>query len=115
MRSSPGLQIVQPHVLLATSREVVRSGPDVYRGLMAAAVVEAPLPTQLPSSVADRSTRPGDEQLPLLMTRRATLGWVLCRAVAAEPGRASGTAFRSRGCRLVEDRRLMPDHRHPTR
>jgi 2-polyprenyl-6-methoxyphenol hydroxylase-like FAD-dependent oxidoreductase len=80
-------QIVQPHVLLATFRAVLRERlPDVYRGLMAAGVVEAPLLTQLPSFVADRTMRPGDEQLPLLMTRRATLDWVLGRAAAAEPG-----------------------------
>ena len=80
-------QIVQPHVLLATFRDVLRERlPDVYRGLMAAGVVEAPLLTQLPSSVADRSEMLGDEQLPLLMTRRATLDWVLGRAAAAEPG-----------------------------
>ena len=80
-------QIVQPHVLLATCRDLLRERlPDVYAGLLSAGVVEAPLASQFPPSLADRAPRPGDERLPLLMTRRATVDWVLGRVAAAEPG-----------------------------
>ncbi|HEY2205626.1 MAG TPA: hypothetical protein VGH99_14230 [Pseudonocardia sp.] len=80
-------QIVQPHVLLATFREILRDRlPDVYRALLDAGVVEAPLVTQMPPTLLDRSAEPGDDRLTLLMTRRATVDWVLGRAAAAEPG-----------------------------
>ena len=40
----------------------------------------------MPSTLADRTPAPGDDRLVLLMTRRATVDWVLGRAAAAEPG-----------------------------
>jgi len=80
-------QIVQPHVVLSLCRELLLDRlPDVYASLIAAGVVEAPLSTQMPPSLPDRSTWPGDERLALLMTRRSTLDWVLRRAVAAQAG-----------------------------
>lgn len=80
-------QIVQPHVLLATCRTLLRDHlPDVYGGLLAAGVVEAPISTQMPPTLADRTPRPGDEDLTVLATRRSTVDWVLRRAAAAEPG-----------------------------
>jgi 2-polyprenyl-6-methoxyphenol hydroxylase-like FAD-dependent oxidoreductase len=79
-------QIVQPHVMLATFRHLMLERlPDVYQELMAAGAVDAPLLSQLPPSVDDRSPRPEDDQLTLLMTRRATVDWVLGRAAAVEP------------------------------
>lgn len=79
--------IVQPHVLLATFRELLSTRlPDVYAGLLDAGVVDADLQTQMPPTLHDRSSRPGDELLRPLMTRRATLDWVLGRMAAAEPG-----------------------------
>ncbi|OZM81325.1 NAD(P)/FAD-dependent oxidoreductase [Pseudonocardia sp. MH-G8] len=79
--------IVAPHVVLATFREVLRERlPDVYAGLLAAGVVEAPLVTQMPPSLTDRATLVGDDRLPLLVTRRSTVDWVLGRAAATEPG-----------------------------
>jgi hypothetical protein len=59
--------------------------PDVYDGLLEAGVVEAPLATQMPPTLTDRSPRPGDARLTLLLTRRSTVDWVLLRAVCAEP------------------------------
>src|SRR5689334_20035528 len=53
-------QIVQPHILMATFREVLRQRlPDVYEELLAAGVVEAPLASQMPPSLADTDPMPG--------------------------------------------------------
>lgn len=80
-------QIVQPHIVMARCRELLLQWlPDVYGALIAAGVTEAPVWTQMPDSLSDHSTWPGDEQLTMLMTRRSTLDWVLQRAVLAEPG-----------------------------
>ena len=80
-------QIVQPHVVLSLCRELLRQRlPEVYDGLIAAGVAEASLSSQMPPSLADRTGRPGDEQLTMLMTRRSTLDWVLRRAAVAQPG-----------------------------
>ncbi len=79
-------QIVQPHIIMARFRELLRQRlPDVYDGLLAAGVVEAPLSTQMPASLSDKLAWPGDERLTPLMTRRSTVDWVLQRAVLAEP------------------------------
>ncbi|MDQ4115997.1 MAG: FAD-dependent monooxygenase [Actinomycetota bacterium] len=80
-------QILQPHVLLATFRRLLRERlPDVYGGLLDAGVADAPLDTQMPPTLTDRAPAPGDEWLRPLMSRRATVDWVLARAAAAEPG-----------------------------
>jgi 2-polyprenyl-6-methoxyphenol hydroxylase-like FAD-dependent oxidoreductase len=79
-------QIVQPHIVMARCRQLlIDQLPDVYDGLLAAGVAEAPLWTQMPESLSDTSARPGDEQLTPMMTRRSTVDWVLQRAAAAEP------------------------------
>jgi hypothetical protein len=54
-------------------------------GLLAAGVAEAPLRTQMPDTLADTASQPGDEQLMPVMTRRSTVDWVLRRAAEAEP------------------------------
>ncbi|HEU0240860.1 MAG TPA: tryptophan 7-halogenase [Micromonosporaceae bacterium] len=80
-------QIVQPHVVLSLCRELMLERlPDVYDDLVAAGVAQAPLSTQMAPSLPDRSGWPGDERLTLLMTRRATLDWVLRRAAAEQSG-----------------------------
>ena len=80
-------QIVQPHNIMARCRELlVQRLPDVYDGLLAAGVAEAPLWMQMPASLADTAARPGDERLTTLMTRRSTVDWVLQRTARAEPG-----------------------------
>ncbi|MFY9932505.1 MAG: hypothetical protein WAK82_31350 [Streptosporangiaceae bacterium] len=79
-------QIVQPHLIMARCRELlIERLADVYKGLLAAGAVEAPLRTQMPPTLADQADRPGDERLMPVMTRRATVDWVLRRAAAAEP------------------------------
>ena len=80
-------QIVQPHVLLSTCRLVLKHRlPDVYSELLTAGAVEASLTSQMPATLTDRSAAPGDDELVPLMTRRATLDWVLGRAACTEPG-----------------------------
>jgi 2-polyprenyl-6-methoxyphenol hydroxylase-like FAD-dependent oxidoreductase len=80
-------QIVQPHVITALFRELVRRElPDLYTALLAAGVVEAPLATQMPPTLRDRAPRAGDERLTLLLSRRSTVDWALRRHVLAEPG-----------------------------
>jgi glycine/D-amino acid oxidase-like deaminating enzyme len=82
-------QIVQPHIIMARCREFLRERlPDVYTALVAAGVAEAPLASQMPASLADKSAWPGDERFTVLMTRRSTLDWVLERAAVAETGHA---------------------------
>jgi 2-polyprenyl-6-methoxyphenol hydroxylase-like FAD-dependent oxidoreductase len=80
-------QIVQPHIVMARCRQLlIERLPDVYAGLLAAGVAEAPLRTQMPDSLPDTAAWPGDERLTPMMTRRSTVDWVLQRAAAAEPG-----------------------------
>jgi len=79
-------QIVQPHLIMARCRQLlIERLPDVYAGLLAAGVAEAPLRTQMPDSLPDTAARPGDDRLTPMMTRRSTVDWVLQRAAAAEP------------------------------
>jgi 2-polyprenyl-6-methoxyphenol hydroxylase-like FAD-dependent oxidoreductase len=80
-------QIVQPHIVMARCRELLLQRlPDVYAGLLAAGVAEAPLATQMPASLPGAVAWPGDERLTSLMTRRSTVDWVLQRTALAEPG-----------------------------
>jgi len=79
-------QIVQPHIVMARCRQLlIERLPDVYAGLLAAGVAEAPLRTQMPDSLPDKAAWRGDERLTSMMTRRSTVDWVLRRAAAAEP------------------------------
>lgn len=56
-------QIVQPHIVMARCRELLLQRlPDVYGALLAAGVAEAPVATQMPASLADRTAWPGDER-----------------------------------------------------
>src|SRR5690242_6402871 len=53
-------QVVQPHVLLTTFREIVGERlPDVYAALLAAGAVEASPVSQMPPTIPDRSPAPG--------------------------------------------------------
>ena len=80
-------QIVQPHIIMARCRQLlIKHLPDVYEHLVRAGVMEAPIATQMPSTLADTAPRPGDEQLTMLMTRRSTFDWVLQRAMVTQPG-----------------------------
>jgi 2-polyprenyl-6-methoxyphenol hydroxylase-like FAD-dependent oxidoreductase len=77
--------IVQPHIIMARCRQLLLEHlPDVYERLLGAGVVEAPIATQMPPTLADAAPRPGDEQLTMLMTRRSTFDWVLQQTMVAE-------------------------------
>jgi 2-polyprenyl-6-methoxyphenol hydroxylase-like FAD-dependent oxidoreductase len=54
--------------------------------VLEAGVAEAPLWTQMPPTLADRSAHPGDDELTMLMSRRSTVDWVLARAALNQPG-----------------------------
>ncbi|WP_162601323.1 NAD(P)/FAD-dependent oxidoreductase [Occallatibacter savannae] len=91
-------QLVQPHVLLPRVRELlIQHLPHLYHALIAAGVQEAPISTQMPSTLADKSPHPGDERLTLLMTRRSTFDWVLLQSVAAQHNIEPRFATRSTG------------------
>jgi 2-polyprenyl-6-methoxyphenol hydroxylase-like FAD-dependent oxidoreductase len=78
-------QVVQPHVVLARGRQLLAQRlPDVLDALLAAGAVESTLADELPPTLLDRSPRPGDEQLSMLMTRRSTFDWVLLHAAAGQ-------------------------------
>jgi 2-polyprenyl-6-methoxyphenol hydroxylase-like FAD-dependent oxidoreductase len=78
--------IVQPHIILARCRQLlIQHLPDVYEHLLGAGVLEAPIATQMSPTLADTASRPGDEQLTMLMTRRSTIDWVLHHAVVNQP------------------------------
>ena len=78
-------QIVQPHLIMARCRQLLIDRlPDVYDGMLAAGVEEAPLWTQMPPSLSDTAPWPGDEPLTPMMTRRSTVDWVLQRTAAAQ-------------------------------
>jgi len=80
-------QLVHPHIIMARTRELLRDLlPDVYAGLLEAGAVAAPLHTQMPPSLPDKTPRPGDERLTVMATRRSTLDLVLLRAVTSQPG-----------------------------
>jgi 2-polyprenyl-6-methoxyphenol hydroxylase-like FAD-dependent oxidoreductase len=79
-------QIMHPHIIMARCRELLRRRlPDVYDGLLAAGVAEAPLATQMPASLSDKAAWPGDERLTMLATRRSTVDWVVQLAALAQP------------------------------
>jgi 2-polyprenyl-6-methoxyphenol hydroxylase-like FAD-dependent oxidoreductase len=80
-------QLVHPHILMARTRELLTELlPDVYDELLRAGAAAAPLPTQMPPSLPDKSPRPGDERLTVMASRRSTVDWVLLRSVRAQPG-----------------------------
>src|ERR1051326_5845925 len=60
-------QIVQPHVIMAKCRQLIlHYFPDLYEHLIAAGVAEAPLSTQMPPSLVDKTRRSDDEQFTML-------------------------------------------------
>ncbi|MET9020478.1 NAD(P)-binding protein [Actinopolymorpha sp. NPDC004070] len=80
-------QIVQLHVLRPLGWLPLRRHlPDVYAGWLDAGVLQYSLAQQMPPTLADRSPRPGDDDLAMLLFRRSTIDWVIRRTAAAEPG-----------------------------
>ncbi|GAA4874463.1 NAD(P)/FAD-dependent oxidoreductase [Actinomycetospora straminea] len=80
-------QVVQPHVFLPGTRALLeRLLPDVLAAFRAAGARDAPLTSQMPATLTDRSPFDGDDELLPVMSRRATFDWVLGCVAAAEPG-----------------------------
>jgi 2-polyprenyl-6-methoxyphenol hydroxylase-like FAD-dependent oxidoreductase len=97
-------QVVQPHAMLPKCRELLLEHlPDIYSNLLAAGAQEAPIWSQMPPSLSNKSARPGDERLTMVMMRRSTLDWILRRAVASEGRIQQRYAIRVRG--LIADGR----------
>jgi 2-polyprenyl-6-methoxyphenol hydroxylase-like FAD-dependent oxidoreductase len=80
-------QVRHSHAFLARLRNLLRDRfPDVLDGLLAAGASELRFAELLPPAMADRSPRPGDDDLVALACRRTTFEWVLRRSVLAAPG-----------------------------
>ncbi|MEU7812547.1 FAD-dependent oxidoreductase [Pseudonocardia sp. NPDC049154] len=93
-------QIVQPHVLLARYRLLLRDHlPDVHAGLVGDGAVESRLEAQLPPTLRDLAPEPGDDRFTMLLTRRSTLDRVLDAGVRAERGITLHTGATVRGLR----------------
>jgi 2-polyprenyl-6-methoxyphenol hydroxylase-like FAD-dependent oxidoreductase len=79
-------QVRHSHALLARLRNLLRDRyPDVLHQLLEAGATEIRFCEMLPETIADRSPRPGDDDLVALACRRTTFEWVLRRTVLALP------------------------------
>jgi 2-polyprenyl-6-methoxyphenol hydroxylase-like FAD-dependent oxidoreductase len=84
-RSAP--QVRHSHALLARLRNLLRDRfPDVLDRLLAAGATEIRFCDLLPESLADRTVRPGDDELVALACRRTTFEMVLRHVVVELPG-----------------------------
>src|ERR1700722_17656203 len=78
-------QIVQPHIIMARCRQLlIEHLPDVYAGLLAAGVAEAPLRTPMPDSLSDTAVWPGGERRTLMTRQRTAVACFLVHAHAFE-------------------------------
>lgn len=78
-------QVRHSHALLARLRNLLRDRhPDLLADLHDAGVTDIRFTEMMPDTIADRSPRPGDEDLVALAGRRTTFEWVLRRRVLAE-------------------------------
>jgi flavin-dependent dehydrogenase len=95
---------VHGHSLLARAAvELRRSLPDVYGALIAAGVGELDLIASMPTSIADRTPREGDQDLVMPCTRRYTFDRVLVEAAEATSGLDLRFGVAAVGLRLAED------------
>ena len=79
-------QVRHSHAFLARLRNLLRDrAPDVLDAMLSAGAYEIPFMENLPPTLTDRSSRPGDEDLVAIACRRTTFEWVLRRLVLAEP------------------------------
>jgi len=80
-------QVRHSHAFLARLRNLLCDrAPDVLDALFDAGATEIPFTANLPVTLTDRLSRPGDDELVALACRRTTFEWVLRRRVLAEPG-----------------------------
>lgn len=80
-------QVRHSHAFLARLRNVLRDrAPDVLDALLAAGAAEMRFADNLPPTLSDHFSRPGDEDLVAIACRRTTFEWVLRRVVLAQGG-----------------------------
>jgi 2-polyprenyl-6-methoxyphenol hydroxylase-like FAD-dependent oxidoreductase len=80
-------QLRHSHAFLARTRVVLRErAPDILAALLANGATELRFAEHMPPTIADRSPRPGDEELVALGLRRTTFEWVLRRTALDQPG-----------------------------
>jgi 2-polyprenyl-6-methoxyphenol hydroxylase-like FAD-dependent oxidoreductase len=80
-------QFRQPHYIVSRARHVLDAElPDVRDALVADGACPFDPLTTLPSSIADRAARVGDERFATLTARRPPFERVFARAAEAEPG-----------------------------
>ncbi len=79
-------QVRHPHAFLARLRNLLRDElPEVLADLLAAGATDVGWREMAPDTLADRSPRPGDDDLALLACRRTTFEWALrCAALRTE-------------------------------
>ncbi len=78
-------QVRHSHAFLARLRNLLRDrAPDVLEALLAAGATEMKFAENLPPTLTDHFSRPGDEDLVAIACRRTTFEWVLRRVVLAE-------------------------------
>lgn len=76
--------LVHTHVVMCLAKRLlVERLPGVHAELLRTGAVESPVSDRMPPTLADRSARPGDDELAAVQTRRSTFDWVL-RSVAVE-------------------------------
>jgi 2-polyprenyl-6-methoxyphenol hydroxylase-like FAD-dependent oxidoreductase len=79
-------QFRQPHFLQARVRGMLdRELPDIRDALLAAGGVSVNPIERLPTAIADREPRDGDERFVSVTARRPTTEWVFARAAEEEP------------------------------
>lgn len=83
----PTPQAAHSHAFLSRSHAVLQAeAPDVLDAFAAHGVESIRLADHLPSTLTDRTSRDGDDDLVVLRSRRSTIEAVLRQVVAAEPG-----------------------------
>ncbi len=83
----PTPQAAHSHAFLSKAHRILTErAPDVIDAFAAHGVESVRLADHLPESLADRSPRPGDDDLIVMRARRSTFEAVLRQVVAAEPG-----------------------------
>ncbi len=100
----PGVpQFRHSHLLVAGLRNFLRARcPDLLADLLEAGATERSLPELMPWASPDGSGQPGDEDLIMIVCRRALLEWVLRRTLERQPAitmlnaRVTGITFSRR-------------------
>lgn len=97
-------QVRHSHAFLARLRNLLRDRhPDVLQQLLDAGATELRFVDEMPTTILDRSPRPGDDDLVALACRRTTFEWVLRRAALGSAGVTLLDGVVADGLRAVDD------------